>query len=351
MSTEILPMLKLLLYTFLSFGLAISATPILTHYLYKYKFWKPKVRDVGTDGRPAPVVAGLASQMDAGTPRMGGILIWAIVGLVVVISEILVRNGYPAWAILSRSETWLPVFTLIAAGVVGMIDDFFVVKGRGAAAGGGMSLKLRIGLVLVIALIGAWWFVGKLGFNTIFIPAIGNVNIGWFFGPFFIITMLATFSSGVVDGLDGLSGGVFATIFATYAVIAFARGQYSLATFCAVLLGALLAYLWFNIPPARFYMGETGILALTTTLTVVAFLTNAAAILPIAGIILVAESGSAIIQMLSKKFLGRKIFLSAPIHHHFEAKGWPSYKVTMRFWVISAVFSIIGLLVYLAGPH
>lgn len=344
--------MKLLLYTFLSFGLAITATPILTHYLYKYKFWKPKVRDVGTDGRPAPVFAALHADKEVGTPRMGGLLIWMTVSMVVAISALMSKYGYPTWNILSRSETWLPLFTLIVAGIIGAVDDFFVVKGKGTAIGGGLSLKMRIGLVLVIALIGAWWFVSKLGFDTIFVPAVGNVNIGWLFGPFFVIVMLATFSSGVVDGLDGLSGGVFSTIFATYAVIAFARGQYELAIFCAVLLGALLAYLWFNIPPARFYMGETGILALTTTLTVVAFLTNAVAILPIVGVILVAESGSSIIQMLSKKFRnGKKVFLSAPIHHHFEALGWPSYKVTMRFWVISAVFCIIGLLVYLAGPH
>src|SRR3989338_6659101 len=261
------------------------------------------------------------------------------------------RRQFSQVDFLSRGETWLPLFSLIAAGVIGAFDDYLVVRGKGRYLGGGLSFKWRVLLILSIGLVGAWWFVSKLGFNFVFVPFVGDIDIGWLFGPFFILVLLSTFSSGVVDGLDGLSAGVFSTIFAAYAAIAFIQGQYDLATFCGVLLGALLAYLWFNIPPARFYMGETGILGLTTTITVVAFLTNAVLILPIAGIILVLESGSVSLQLLSKKFFGKKVFLSAPIHHHFEAKGWPPYKVTMRFWVVSAVFALLGFLVFIIGPH
>lgn len=350
MDAQLFPLIRLLFYTFLSFGLAILATPLLTHYLYKYKFWKPKVRDVGYDGRPAPIVAKLSSQQDAGTPRSGGLLIWLSVAVVTAVGFLIAEGFGMEWNFLTRGETWLPLFTLLVAGLIGMFDDFLVVRGRGKYIGGGLSFWFRVLLVIAIGIIGAWWFTQKLEFNSIYVPFAGELFLGWFFIPFFIIVLLATFSSGVVDGLDGLSGGVFGTIFASFAVIAYLRGQYDLATFCAVLLGALFAYLWFNIPPARFYMGETGILGLTMTLTVVAFLTNAVAILPVVGIILVAESGSVILQLLSKKLRGgKKIFLSSPIHHHFEAMGWPAYKVTMRFWIISAVFAVFGILLYLAG--
>ena len=161
--------------------------------------------------------------------------------------------------------------------------------------------------------------------------------------------MILLFSSGIVDGIDGLSGGVFASIFAAYGGIAFFRGQIDIAAFCGVILGALLAFLWFNIPPARFYMGESGMLGLTTSLTVVAFLTDSIFVLPLIGFILMVEVASDIIQFLSKRFRGKKVFLIAPIHHHFEAIGWPSYKVTMRFWIISSVAAIIGMVVALIG--
>ena len=161
--------------------------------------------------------------------------------------------------------------------------------------------------------------------------------------------MLATFSGSVIDGLDGLAGGVMATAFAAYAGIAFFQEQIDLAAFSAVIAGAIAAFLWFNIPPARFYMGETGILGLTTTLTVVAFLTDAVLVLPLIALPLVLDSASVIIQLFSKKFFGRKIFLVAPLHHHFEAIGWPHYKVTMRAWVLSAVSAIIGMVIALLG--
>ena len=347
------PLVRLLLLMFVAFGLAMAATPVLTHFLYKYRLWKPKPRDVAPDGRPAPIVAALASQQDKGTPRLGGILIWFTVALTAAIGFIFAQlnSSWTYWDFIDRRETWLPIFAIIAAGLVGLTDDLLVVKGRGGYAGGGLAFKWRLVLVGIIGLIGAWWFTEKLGFSNVFVPFAGNIDIGWLYGPLFFVVLYATFSTGVVDGLDGLSGGVFSTIFFTFAAIAYARGQYDLAAFCAVLLGASFAYLWFNIPPARFYMGETGILALTVTLTVVAFLTNAVLLLPIAGIILAAESGSVILQMLSKKIRGKKVFLSAPLHHHFEAKGWPAYKVTMRFWVVSAVFSMVALLIYLIGPH
>jgi len=169
------------------------------------------------------------------------------------------------------------------------------------------------------------------------------VSIGVFYIPLFILVMLACWSGGVIDGLDGLSGGVFSTIFGAFAIIAFSQGKIDLAAFCGVIMGALFAFLWHNIPPAKFYMGETGILGLTSTMGVVAFLTDSVLVLPLIAGVIVMEVGSVILQLISKKFFKKKIWLSTPIHHHFEAKGWPSYKVTMRFWILGVVFTVLGV--------
>jgi phospho-N-acetylmuramoyl-pentapeptide-transferase len=144
--------------------------------------------------------------------------------------------------------------------------------------------------------------------------------------------------------LDGLAGGVMMVAFGAYGTIAFIQGNFNMAAFCGVILGALLAFLWFNIYPARFFMGDTGSMSLGVTLGVIAMLTNQFLLLPLIGFVLVVESLSTIIQVLSKKIRGKKIFLSSPIHHHFEAKGWPETKVTMRFWILSAVMAVLGII-------
>ncbi|MEK7066625.1 MAG: phospho-N-acetylmuramoyl-pentapeptide-transferase, partial [Patescibacteria group bacterium] len=204
---------------------------------------------------------------------------------------------------------------------------------------------------LLIGLGCALWFYIKLGISTIGIPFVGNFDIGLLFIPLFMIVMLAVFSGGVIDGIDGLSGGIFAAIFSAYAGIAFSQGQFDLSALCATIVGGTLAFLWFNIPPARFYMGETGILGLTVCLSVVAFLTRQVLVLPIIAFPLLLASGSDIIQILSKKFRGKKVFLIAPIHHHFEALGWPPYKVTMRFWILSIIFATVGMVISIMGSY
>ncbi|MEK7085201.1 MAG: phospho-N-acetylmuramoyl-pentapeptide-transferase, partial [Patescibacteria group bacterium] len=206
-----------------------------------------------------------------------------------------------------------------------------------------------LALVILIALVGAGGFYVKLEVSHVFIPFFGEVELGILFPIFFVLVMLAVFSGGVIDGLDGLAGGVMASVFAAYSGIAFFQNQIDLAAFSAVVAGAIGAFLWFNIPPARFYMGETGIMGLTTSLTVIAFLTDAVAVLPIIALPLVLDAGSVVIQLFSKKFFGKKVFLVAPLHHHFEAKGWPAYKVTMRAWVLSVVAAIVGMVVTLLG--
>jgi phospho-N-acetylmuramoyl-pentapeptide-transferase len=328
-------------------AVAILWCPLLTNFLYKNKFWKKSARQKAISGEDAVIFNNLHKEKEVSTPRMGGLLIWITVVFVTFLFYILSLLFPGSWIakfnFLSRGQTWLPVFTLVVASLVGLVDDFLVVKGWGKYIGGGISFKKRLLIVTLIGLIGSIWFYQKLGWDAIFIPFVGDVSIGLWYIPLFIIITIACWSGGIIDGLDGLAGGTFASIFGAFTIIAFSMGKIDLAAFCAVVAGTLFAFLWFNIPPARFYMGETGILGLTTVLSVVAFLTDSVYVLPIIGGLLVIEVLSVIIQLLSKKFRKKKVFLSTPIHHHFEAIGWPSYKVTMRAWIIGVVLAFVGV--------
>ena len=334
-----------------SSAVALLWSPLLTNFLYKHKLWKKSARQKAISGEDAVVFNSLHKEKEVGTPRMGGLLIWVTVIFVIflffILSLIFPNTWLADFNFLSRSQTWLPLFTLAAAGLIGLLDDILVVSSLGKYIGGGISFKKRLLMVAILGFIASLWFYQKLGWDLVYIPFLGDVSFGIWYIPFFIIVMVACWSGGIIDGLDGLSGGAFASIFGAFTIIAFSQGKIDLAAFCAVILGTLFAFLWFNIPPARFYMGETGILGLTTVLCVVAFLTNSVYVLPIIAGLLAIEVLSAIIQLLSKKFRKKKIFLSTPIHHHFEAIGWPSYKVTMRFWIIGIVLAIIGAAVRL----
>ena len=336
--------IKVLGSTAVASFLAALWYPFLINFLYKHKLWKSQARTKSISGEEATVFYNLHKEREIKVPRFGGLLIWVTVVLVVFLFY-----WFPGLNFLSRSQTWLPLFTLIIASLVGFLDDILQIFGKGKYVGGGLSLKKRLLIVILIGLIGGIWFYQKLGWDVITIPLLGQFSIGIFYIPLFILVMVATWSGGIIDGLDGLAGGTFASIFGAFTIIAFSQGKVDLATFCAVITGALFTFLWFNIPPARFYMGETGMLGLTTVLSVVAFLTDSVFVLPIIAGLLVLETGSVIIQLLSKKFRGKKIFLSTPIHHHFEAIGWPQYKVTMRAWILGIVLAITGVTIRLLG--
>ncbi len=350
----IIDVAKVFIPSAVAFFIGISITPLLTYYLYKYKMWKKKAGKMAIGGGDTPIFNRLHKDKEVGTPKMGGIIIW-LSALLTIFAIWLISKMFPSELtekldFLSRNQTWLPLFTLIFGSLIGLIDDALEITGAGGHFAGGLSLKKRLLVVGAIGTIGAWWFFVKLGVSSVVIPYIGIVNFGFWFIPFFIIVMLAVYSGGVIDGIDGLAGGVFAVIFSAYSVIAFFQNQIDLASFCAVIVGGLLAFLWFNIPPARFYMAETGTMGLTVTLSVVAFLTNTVFVLPIIAFPLFITVLSDIIQVVSKRYRnGKKVFLVAPIHHHFEAIGWPPYKVVMRFWVISIVFAIIGMVIALIG--
>jgi phospho-N-acetylmuramoyl-pentapeptide-transferase len=333
--------------------IAILWCPLLINFLYKHKLWKKTGGKKAISGEEAVVFNSLHKEREVSVPRMGGLLIVVTVVFVsfffFIMSLVFPDSWFADVNFLSRSQTWLPLFTLIVAALFGLLDDVLVVSSLGKYVGGGISFSKRLLVVALIGLVGGIWFYSKLQWDVISVPLIGHFAIGIWYIPLFVIVMIGCWSGGIIDGIDGLSGGTFASIFGAFTVISFSQGKVDLAAFCAVITGTLFAFLWFNIPPARFYMSEVGSLALVTTLSVVAFLTDSVVVLPIIAGLLVVEVGSVIIQLLSKKIRKKKIFLSTPIHHHFEALGWPPYKVTMRFWIIGIVLAIIGVVIKLLG--
>lgn len=351
---------KVISPTAIAFFVGIALTPIVTHYLYRFKCWKKRSgKAAGYGGGETPLFNELHKNKEVGTPRMGGIVIWGSV-CITIMSLWLLKHyiGGPTFdkmEFLSRSQTWLPFFALLVGAAVGFVDDLLEVLGNGAHFAGGLPLSQRLTVVgLVSAFIG-WWFYAKLDISAVNVPFDGLVEMGVWFIPFFILVAVGVYAGGVIDGIDGLAGGVFGAIFSAYALIAYAQNQIDLAAFCGVVVGGLLAFLWFNIPPARFYMSETGVMGLTMALTVVAFMTDTLGegkgvlVLPIIAFPLVATVASDLVQVASKKYRKKKVFKIAPIHHHFEAIGWPAYKVTMRYWVLSIIMAFIGVIVALAG--
>jgi phospho-N-acetylmuramoyl-pentapeptide-transferase len=353
-------LVKILIPAVLSFFVGIGITPMITDYLYKNKMWKKKAKTVTLDGREATVFNSLHKEKEVGTPRLGGVVIWMsafittlIIWLIAFLTSI---DIFEKMEFVSRSQTWIPFFTLLFGAFVGAIDDILEIKGIGGHLAGGLSLKKRLAFVGFVGLVIAIWFYLKLEVSYISIPFFDYYNIGILFVPFFVLVMLLIYSGGIIDGIDGLSGGIFAIIFASYAIISLSNGQVDLAAFCTVVVGSILAFLWFNIPPARFYMSETGSMALTMSLVVVAFMTDyrgegrGIAVLPLIALPLILTTLSVVVQLISKKLRnGKKIFLSTPIHHHFEAIGWPSYKVTMRYWIFSVIFATLGVIYAILG--
>lgn len=356
----VIDVIKVFVPAITAFALGILFTPFLTHYLYKYKAWKKKSTSVSIDGSPAPISQKLHNDEKKKTPRMGGIIIWASAAITTLFFWLLAyvwpNELTTKLDFLSRDQTWIPLFTLMLGALVGLIDDLYAITERPDYRAGGLSLKTRLLIVSAAALFLGWWFWDKLDVTTIGIPFGTPLEIGVLVIPLFILISLGLYASGVIDGIDGLSGGVFGSVFAAYAIIAFFQSQFNVAAFAAAIAGAILAFLWFNIPPARFYMSDTGSMALTLALAAIVFMTDSLGdgigvfALPVIGLLLVVTVLSNIIQVASKKFRnGKKVFKVAPLHHHFEAIGWPSYKVTMRYWIFSIMCAIVGVAFALIG--
>lgn len=322
-----------------TFLLAMLLTPLYTYVAYRYRFWK-KQRSTSTTGEKLQVFTKLhANKFKRNIPTMAG-----VIGVIAITVITLCFN-------LDRAQTWLPLAALIGGGAVGLLDDVINIRGQGLGVAG-LRSSFKFAMITLLALALGWFFYVKLGYDSVHVPFLGDLFLGWIIVPIFAFTVVATSNAvNISDGLDGLAGGLLAISYGVFGTIALLQGHALLAGFCFTVLGALLSYLWFNIYPARFFMGDVGSFAFGTSLGVVAMLTNTLFLLPLIGIIFVIEAGSSLIQIASKRIFKKKVFISAPIHHHLEASGWPETKVTMRFWVIACVSGCVGILLALAGGH
>lgn len=336
-AAEFQPLSHIFFDAIVAFVLAMLLTPVYTRVAFNRRWWR-KPREQAVTGEKAPVFYRLhAEKHKRNIPTMAGLIILASVVLTTGVLN------------LNRNQTWLLVFSLVMFGALGIIDDVFNIFVFSDKSGG-LKARTQLLSLIVLSLLGAWWFYFKLSYNLIHVPGVGDFSIGWLYIPLFVlVTTSSAKAVSITDGLDGLAGGLLATAFGAYSVIAYFQGNYGIAAFCATVVGAVLAYTWFNIFPARFFMGQTGSTALGATLGVVAMLTNSVFVLPIIAGVFVVETASSLLQILSKKIFHRKIFLSAPLHHHLEAIGWPETKVTMRLWVIGQVLAAIGLVLGLIG--
>jgi phospho-N-acetylmuramoyl-pentapeptide-transferase len=429
---------EILVYSFLAFVLGLLLTKPFVRLLHRYKLGK-QLRVEAVDGGSASVFLTY-HQKKAGTPTMGGLLIWGSILTTVFLSRAFSYVGTVDHSLLQRGQVYIPLFTLVSFGLLGAFDDYlnilggdekrlqaampklkrafiagvffilatallsliiqgtvfvmpfgilnslglfglpilltlflmpFIVLGLGAAVSEdylsvfmisqgkrkGLGAFPKLVSLTGIGLFCALWFYLRLDYHTIHLPFAtllglpSNIlDIGWLYVPLFVFVLLGTSNAvNVTDGLDGLASGLLIISFGAFGVMAYLSGLFVLAGFCGVVVGALAAFLWNNIPPASFFMGDTGSLALGGTLAVMAFMIDEVLVLPLIGFVFVLEMLSVILQLSSKRMFKRKIFKSAPLHHHFEALGWGESKVTMRLWIIGAFAAFLGVLVGIYG--
>jgi phospho-N-acetylmuramoyl-pentapeptide-transferase len=334
------------------FGFLFS--PFLLRLLTNYRMWKRVAR---ADGNVDEVSKAFEAVHNAAaekrTPRVGGVIILAglIATVIFLVLMQTIAPGSLAGSIdfTSRNQTLIPIFVFVVMGCVGLGSDLLQIYSRSKIYTQGYPRGLFLLLMLGFVLFGAYWFYVKLAVTTVVIPVIGVVSLGWAFVPFFVFAAYGIFSSGVIDGIDGLAGGVMMIVYVAYGIIAYNQAQFDIAAYCFAVAGSILPFLWFNVPPAQAYMGEVGMLALTSSLTFVAFLTNQVILLPIIAFPLFLTALSSFIQIIAKKFFKTKIFLVAPVHHHFQALGWSNERIVMRYWIASLLFALAGVVLALIG--
>lgn len=344
---------EILMYSAISFLIGLAATPSFLRFLRKYRLGK-QLRATAVDGASASVFLEHHAHK-AGTPTMGGLLICGSIIVTVAISRLLSLVGAVESSILQRGQVYIPLGMIAVYGLVGAADDLMNI--RGAGKNRGLSALPKLALLLGATGIAAWWFVFRLEYQSVYLPfasffgiADPHMLIGWWYIPLFFFVVIGTANAvNVTDGLDGLAGGLLLIAFGAFGVLAYLSGLSVLAAFCAVVAGAIGAFLWHNVPPAAYFMGDVGALALGGTLAVIAFMIDRVLVLPLIGLIFVLEMLSVIIQLSSKRWFKRKIFRSAPFHHHLQALGWPESKITMRLWIIGAFGGFLGVIVAMYG--
>lgn len=345
--------IKIMLPAIMTFLIGFLAAPYYIKYLLKHEFWKKKSVQKGLDGKEATITQSIHNDEQKKVPRLGGAIIWISVFIVSFIfwfgTNIL--GIFPEKIdFVSRNQTWIIIFSMIFAGILGAIDDISTCGKKVLFIGDkGLSFWWRLLIIFFLSIGIAYWFYFKLGFLSLFVPFIGYIYVYWLIIPIIILTTLVMFTTSVIDGIDGLSGGLFAIAFASYGLIALSQNQIDISAFCFAIVGAVIAFLWYNVSPAQFYSSETGITSMSITLTIIAFLTNQLFVLPIIALPLLSGPISGFLQVLSKKIRGKKIFLVAPMHHHFQAKGMNSQTVVMRYWLFAIMCAFLGVIIALAG--
>ncbi|MFA6079866.1 MAG: hypothetical protein WC753_00065 [Candidatus Gracilibacteria bacterium] len=346
--------LQIVILGLFAFGIAMLITPYYIYILRHFRIAKQIRTEASMGGGHATRYHALHIHKQ-GTPNMGGVMILIVLGLVVIITILAkyyqeyfdINIRFSLW---ERAETFLPLFAIFSMGILGAIDDYLNVRNIGGKKG--MSARVKMGGITLFAFLGAWWFFYKLGYDTISLPLFGQIHIGgWYiFVCIFLITAMAN-SVNITDGLDGLAGGLLVQNYFLYAFITFHEGLFLLSTLCIVIAAALTAFLWFNIKPAKFYLGDSGALALGSGLAVMALMTDTLPILFIISGVYLWEILSVMLQIASKKLRhGKKIFLIAPFHHHLEAKGMSEETIVMKSWLIGAILSTLGIIAYLLPP-
>jgi phospho-N-acetylmuramoyl-pentapeptide-transferase len=354
-----LDLLKIFIPPFVSFIVGMLSVGPITRFMVKYNLQKKKNVKLAIDGKPATLTASIDNDEGKVLYRMGALVVFAgMLGALIffrLLPVVFHGNSVANLNFLSRSQTYIPIAALLGGALIGGIDDL-IVCGRlrrfSQYVGDGLSLKVRMGVALVIALVVAWWMTTKLNIGTVYVPFVGMVGVSW--GVLSLIVVLAvvgTYAGSVIDGVDGLSGGVFSIIYVTLGIIAFIQSRNDMAALCFAVVGGLLAFLWYNIPPARFMLSDIGSMPLTIVIAIIALLTDSVAILPIITLPLIWSIGSVVIQLLSKKLRGKKVFLAAPVHIHLQLKGWPKHMVSMRYWILTALCCSLGLVVFVAGGY
>jgi len=342
--------LKVFLPAILSFLIGLVLARPLTVWMYRMRMWKGRARTDNPDTMSEAYIEIANTEAEMSTPRLGGVVVWGSVALtsfiIFLLSRIFPNEFLLEFDYLSKSQTLIPLLALLAGAGYGFFEDMVeIFHNRFKKLAHGLDRKFTIMVVVMVGLLFAWWFYDKLDYRAVTVPFIGSVEIGWWFIPYFIVVMLGTFSSRVIDGMDGLAGGVIAIVYGAFGIIGIVQGQFDIAALCFVIAGALLAFLWFNLPPAQFYMGETGMMGLVIVLPVIAFLLHRSLWILIIGFPLAATSFSSFAQMTSKKFFKRKLFRITPLHYYFQTLGWARETVVMRYWIFTAMAAGCGVLI------
>lgn len=325
-------------------GLGFLMTVVIGHWVIKFLIRHRIGKEIRVDGPRSHF-------SKTGTPTMGGIMITITAFILTFVFDL-----------YERYSMFLPLGVLLCCGVLGAVDDYLsLVGGRtrrlrrlfpilGAGVDPGLTARFKFIWLFLFATAAAWVLYATLGLRHINIPLFGKFDIGLFYIPIAIFCIMGTAHAvNLTDGLDTLAGGTAAIAFVSYGIIAYIQGQVAVVTFCFIMVGALLGFLWYNAHPAQVFMGDTGSLSIGAALATAAFMTGQWLLLPVVGFVFVAVASSSILQVgyykWTRKRTGtpKRLFLIAPLQHHFNELGWSETQVTMRFWLVGMMAGLFGV--------